>query len=102
VNRTVAGIVLATFFSDCSHEISTAVLPLYLTAIGHGPAALAVIEGVADFLVSLSRTRSETCRRASWSVGSCREINRASPSGWRQRPAPSAWAGWHGFPREFR
>jgi MFS family permease len=55
VNRTVAGIVLATFFSDCSHEISTAVLPLYLTAIGHGPAALAVIEGVADFLVSLSK-----------------------------------------------
>jgi MFS family permease len=55
VNRTVAGIVLATFFSDCSHEISTAVLPLYLTAIGHGPAALAIIEGVADFLVSLSK-----------------------------------------------
>jgi MFS family permease len=47
--------VLATFFSDCSREISTAVLPLYLTAIGHGPAALAVIEGVADFLVSLSK-----------------------------------------------
>jgi MFS family permease len=55
VNRTIAGIVLATFFSDCSHELSTAVLPLYLAAIGHGPAALAVIEGVADFLVSLSK-----------------------------------------------
>jgi MFS family permease len=55
VNRTIAGIVLATFFSDCSHELSTAVLPLYLAALGHGPAALAVIEGVADFLVSLSK-----------------------------------------------
>ena len=55
VNRTIVGIVLATFFSDCGHELSTAVLPLYLTAIGHGPEALALIEGVADFLVSLSK-----------------------------------------------
>jgi len=55
VNRTVVGIVLATFFSDAGHEMCTAILPLYLTAIGHGPAALAVIEGVADFLVSLSK-----------------------------------------------
>jgi MFS family permease len=55
VNRTIAGIVLATLFSDCSHELSTAVLPLYLATLGHGPAALAVIEGVADFLVSLSK-----------------------------------------------
>jgi MFS family permease len=55
VNRTIVGIVLATFFSDCGHELSTAVLPLYLATLGHGPAALAVIEGVADFLVSLSK-----------------------------------------------
>ena len=55
INGTVAGIVLATFFSDCSHELSTAILPLYLAAIGHGPGALALIEGVADFLVSLSK-----------------------------------------------
>jgi MFS family permease len=55
INGTIAGIVLATFFSDCGHELSTAVLPLYLTAIGHGPEALALIEGVADFLVSLSK-----------------------------------------------
>jgi hypothetical protein len=25
VNRAITGIVLATFFSDCSHELSTAV-----------------------------------------------------------------------------
>ncbi len=55
VNSSVVGIVLATFFSDCGHELSTAVLPLYLAAIGHGPEALALIEGVADFLVSLSK-----------------------------------------------
>lgn len=55
LNRTVVAIILATFFSDVSHEMCTAVLPLYLTTIGLGPAALGVIEGVADFLVSLSK-----------------------------------------------
>src|SRR5438105_9546653 len=33
----------------------TAVLPLYLATLGLGPAALGLIEGVADFLVSLSK-----------------------------------------------
>lgn len=55
LNRTVIGIVLATFLSDFSHEMCTAVLPLYLSTLGLGPAALGVIEGVADFLVSLSK-----------------------------------------------
>jgi MFS family permease len=47
--------VLATFFSDFSHEMCTAVLPLYLATLGLGPAALGLIEGVADFLVSVSK-----------------------------------------------
>jgi MFS family permease len=47
--------VLATFLSDFSHEMCTAVLPLYLTTLGLGPAALGLIEGLADFLVSLSK-----------------------------------------------
>lgn len=55
VTRSLLAIVLATFFSDVSHEMCTAVLPLYLATIGLGPAALGVIEGVADFLVSLSK-----------------------------------------------
>lgn len=55
VSRAVAGIVLATFFSDFSHEMATAVLPLYLAAVGLGPAALGLMEGVADFLVSISK-----------------------------------------------
>lgn len=55
INRTVIGIVLATFLSDFSHEMCTAVLPLYLSTLGLGPAALGLIEGVADFLVSLSK-----------------------------------------------
>lgn len=55
ITRSVVGIVLATFLSDFSHEMCTAVLPLYLATLGLGPAALGLIEGVADLLVSLSK-----------------------------------------------
>jgi MFS family permease len=49
------GIVLATFLSDFSHESVTSVLPLYLGTLGMGAAALGVIEGLADFLASISK-----------------------------------------------
>jgi len=55
VNRTVWGIVLATFFSDVSHEMATAVLPNFIHSVGMGAMALGLIEGLADFLVSLSK-----------------------------------------------
>lgn len=55
VTRGMVGVVLATFFSDVGHEMATAVLPLYLATLGFGPAALGVIEGVADFAFSLSK-----------------------------------------------
>jgi MFS family permease len=55
ITRTVVGIIIATFFSDVSHEMVTAVLPLYLGSIGMGAAALALIEGTADFTYSLSK-----------------------------------------------
>ncbi len=55
ITRTIVGIVAATFFSDFSHEMCTSVLPLYLGSLGLGAAALGLIEGVADFLVSLSK-----------------------------------------------
>jgi MFS family permease len=55
MTRTLLGIVLATFFSDVSHEMCTAVLPMYLATVGLGPAALGIIEGIADFLVSISK-----------------------------------------------
>jgi MFS family permease len=55
LTATVAGIVLATFLSDASHEAVSAVLPLYLAALGLGPAALGLIEGVADLLVSFAK-----------------------------------------------
>jgi hypothetical protein len=51
VTRGVVGIVLATFFSDVGHEMVTAILPVYRL----GPAALGLIEGVADLLFSLSK-----------------------------------------------
>ena len=55
ISRTVVAIIFATFFSDVSHEMCTAVLPMYLATVGLGPAALGLIEGVADFLVSISK-----------------------------------------------
>lgn len=55
ITRSVLGIVLATFFSDVSHEMATAVLPFYLASVGLGPAGLGLIEGVADFFVSISK-----------------------------------------------
>ena len=47
ITVSVIGIVLATFLSDFSHEMCTAVLPLYLSSLGLGPAALRLIEGVS-------------------------------------------------------
>lgn len=55
LTSTVVAIIFATFFSDVSHEMCTAVLPMYLATVGLGPAALGMIEGFADFLVSLSK-----------------------------------------------
>lgn len=48
LNRNVFGMSLASFFSDAGHEAATAILPLFLTAIGAPAAALGAIEGVAD------------------------------------------------------
>ncbi len=55
LNRTVWGIVLATFFSDFSHEMATAVLPDFIRSVGLGAMSLGLIEGLADFFVSLSK-----------------------------------------------
>src|SRR5215510_5099179 len=55
LNRTVWGIVLATFFSDFSHEMCTAVLPNFIGSVGMGAMALGLIEGLADLFVSFSK-----------------------------------------------
>jgi MFS family permease len=49
LNRGVAGIGVASFFSDVSHEVPTALLPALLTTTLGAPAvALGTIEGIAD------------------------------------------------------
>ena len=47
----VAGIGVASLFSDLGHEIATSVLPSFLsTVLGAPAAALGLIEGIADAL----------------------------------------------------
>jgi MFS family permease len=58
LNRTVLGIGLASLFSDCSHEIATAVLPTFLATMGVAAAWLGLIEGVSDGLSSLAKMAS--------------------------------------------
>jgi len=49
LNRGVAGIGVASFLSDVSHEVPTALLPsLLTTTLGAPAAALGTIEGIAD------------------------------------------------------
>ena len=55
LTRGAVAIVTATFFSDVGHEMVTAVLPLYLSSVGLGAAALGVMEGLADLAFSLSK-----------------------------------------------
>ncbi len=55
LNRSTAGIGLASLFSDVSHELGTAVLPAVLLTLGAGPAALGWIEGSADALSSAAK-----------------------------------------------
>lgn len=58
LNRNVFGMALASFFSDAGHEMATAILPLFLAAIGAPAAGLGAIEGVADALSSLVKLAS--------------------------------------------
>jgi MFS family permease len=48
-------VALASLFSDVSHELGTAVLPGFLLSIGAGPAALGIVEGVADGISSVAK-----------------------------------------------
>lgn len=54
-NRTVLGYSLASLFSDASHEMATAVLPLFLKNLGFGASVLGLIEGVADVVNSAAK-----------------------------------------------
>jgi MFS family permease len=54
-NPTVAGLSLASFFSDLGHEMATAVLPGFLRSIGAPAIALGTIEAVADASQSFAK-----------------------------------------------
>ena len=68
----VAAVGTASFFSDVGHEITTSLLPTFVTSTLHaGPAALGAIEGVSDALIG----------SASWPAGRCPSI-RTGGLGW--------------------
>ncbi len=48
ITRSVIGIGLTSLFSDMGHEMATAVLPMFLAALGGTAATLGLIEGVSD------------------------------------------------------
>jgi MFS family permease len=58
LNRNIIAMAVASFFSDFGHEMATAILPLFLNSIGASPAALGVIEGVADAVSSFVKLGS--------------------------------------------
>jgi MFS family permease len=52
----VAGVGAASFFSDAGHEITTALLPSFLTGTLHaGAGALGLVEGASDALIGISK-----------------------------------------------
>lgn len=48
LTRNVFAIGMLSLFSDTGHELTTAILPLFLATFGGGAAALGVIEGFSD------------------------------------------------------
>jgi predicted MFS family arabinose efflux permease len=67
LTATVLGIGLASLCSDAGHEMATTAMPALLAMIGAGPAALGLIEGLADgsssFVKLLSGHYSDRLRR---------------------------------------
>ncbi len=55
LSRGVASVGLASFFSDTGHEITTAILPTFVTTVLRGSAgALGLIEGISDGVLGLA------------------------------------------------
>jgi MFS family permease len=53
LTRNVFAIGMLSLFSDTGHELTTAILPLFLQTFGSGAVALGTIEGVSDASSSL-------------------------------------------------
>jgi MFS family permease len=58
LNRNVVGIGTTSLFSDLSHETATTILPVFLSSVGAPPAALGIVEGVADAISSFAKMGS--------------------------------------------
>jgi MFS family permease len=55
LNRNIAGMGLASLFSDMSHEMTTAVLPTFITSLvgpAFAPQALGIVSGLSDAIAS--------------------------------------------------
>ncbi|WP_333653189.1 MFS transporter [Dissulfurispira sp.] len=48
LTRSIIGIGLTSLFSDMGHEMTTAILPMFLATIGGTATTLGLIEGIAD------------------------------------------------------
>jgi Na+/melibiose symporter-like transporter len=70
LNRNILGLGLASLFSDMSHEMTTAVLPIFLTSVLGAPAfALGLIEGVAEGISTLFEIWSgRLVQRSDWAT----------------------------------
>ena len=80
LNRNVIGLAVNRFLSDFGHEAGTAILPLFLAAIG--APALGLIEGVADALSSFAKLfggwlGDRVERRKPWATGGYGRDHRA-------------------------
>jgi MFS family permease len=53
LTRNVFAIAMLSLFSDMGHELTTAILPLFLATFGGGAIALGTIEGISDGASSL-------------------------------------------------
>src|SRR5271166_3768839 len=52
----VGAVAAASFFSDSGHEVTTSVLPAFLTGtLGASAAALGVIDGISDALIGVMK-----------------------------------------------
>jgi hypothetical protein len=79
LSPSVAGVGAASFFSDTGHEMTTAVLPAFLSSVLHtGPAALGGIEAVSDALMGVAKLAGGPI---------------ADHPGWRARAAPGGYLG---------
>lgn len=55
ISRGVASVGLASFFSDAGHEMTTSVLPSFVTTVLRGSAgSLGIVEGISDGLLGLA------------------------------------------------